>query len=172
MKNKSVRQILWQFFILAFIFGSIALLSPTNYAYAQHIDQEVGVLHFAISTGDDDVRQDSQVIAVLTILQGGQINDVSESLNHGANWKNNTTALVDMNIPLVKVRDIQAFRIDFQSGQPGPFDTEDNWNMDTIRASYDLSSGGTETLFEQEGGHPLHRFTGSNPTWGLHFNWE
>jgi len=136
----------------------------------QNLDQEVNNLHFTITTGDDDVRQNSQVNATLTILQGGQISTVKQSLNEGANWGNNTTHIADMGIPQVRVRDIRAFRIDFLSGQTGPFDTEDNWNMNAIQVTYKLNTGREDILFKQDG-QPLHRFTGSDPTWEINFNW-
>src|SRR5207245_17018 len=104
----------------------------------QNLDQEVNNLHFTITTGDDDVRQNSQVNATLTIRQGDQSIPVKQSLNDGANWQNNSTHEADMRIPQVRVRDILAFRIDFLSGSTGPFDTEDNWNMNAIRATYKL----------------------------------
>jgi hypothetical protein len=75
-----------------------------------------------------------------------------------------------MRIPQVRVRDILAFRIDFLSGSTGPFDTEDNWNMNAIRATYKLDTGGDDLLFKQND-WPLHRFTGSSPTWEINFSW-
>ena len=75
-----------------------------------------------------------------------------------------------MIIPAVKVRDILAFMIDFLSGSEGPFNTEDNWNMNGIQATYPMDTGGIDILFEQDG-MPLHRFTGSDPTWEVDFNW-
>ena len=136
----------------------------------QNLDQEVSNLHFTITTGDDDVRQNSQVNATLTIRQGEQSIPVKQSLNDGANWQNNTTHEADMGIPQVRVRDILAFRIDFLSGSTGPFDTEDNWNMNAIQATYKLDTGGDDILFKQDG-RPLWRFTGSDPTWEINFSW-
>lgn len=136
----------------------------------QNLDQVLSDLHFTITTGSDDVRQNSQVNATLTILEGGQVSEAQQSLNNGANWPNGSVNQVDMTFPSVKVRDILSFRIDFLSGSTGPFDTEDNWNMNGIQATYTLDTGGIDILFEQYG-QPLHRFTGSDPTWSIDFNW-
>jgi len=136
----------------------------------QNLDQVVSNLHFTIITGSDDVRQNSQVNATLTILEGEQQSEVQQSLNNGANWPNGSINQADMAIPSVRVRYIRSFRIDFLSGSTGPFDTEDNWNMNGIQATYTLDTGGTDILFEQDG-QPLHRFTGSDPTWVINFNW-
>ena len=136
----------------------------------QNLDQVVSNLHFTVTTGDDNVRQNSQVNATLTILEGAQVNTVKQSLNNGANWPRGSINQTDMVIPSVRVRDIQAFRIDFLSGSTGPFDTEDNWNMNAIQATYELDTGRIDILFEQDG-MPLHRFTGSDPTWEIDFNW-
>lgn len=136
----------------------------------QNLDQVVSNLHFTITTGGDDVRQNSQVNATVTVLEGQQESEVQQSLNNGANWPNGSVNQADMPIPSVRVRDIRSFRIDFLSGSTGPFDTEDNWNMDGIQATYTLDTGGIDILFEQYG-QPLHRFTGSAPTWQIDFNW-
>ncbi len=136
----------------------------------QNLNQVVSNLHFTITTGGDDVRQNSQVNATLTVLEGEQESVVKQSLNNGANWPNGSINQADMTIPSVRVRDIRSFRIDFLSGSTGPFDTEDNWNMNGIQATYTLDSGGIDILFEQDG-QPLHRFTGSDPTWEIDFNW-
>jgi len=136
----------------------------------QNLDQVVSTLHFTITTGSDDVRQNSQVNATLTVLEGQQASEVQQSLNNGANWPNGSINQADMAIPSVRVRDIRSFRIDFLSGSTGPFDTEDNWNMNAIQATFTLDTGGTDILFEQDG-QPLHRFTGSDPSWEIDFNW-
>lgn len=136
----------------------------------QNLDQVVSNLHFTITTGSDDVRQNSQVNATLTILEGEQESEVQQSLNNGANWPNSNINQADMAIPSVKVRDIRSFGIDILSGSTGPFDTEDDWNMKGIQATYTLDTGGIDILFEQDG-QPLHRFTGSDPTWEIDFNW-
>jgi hypothetical protein len=136
-----------------------------------NFNQQVNNLHFTVKTGGDDVRSQSQVNAVVTILEGEQINIVKQSLNDGANWSNDSTHEADMRIPLVRVRDIRAFRIDYLSGQSSPSDSEDNWDMVAIQATFKLDSGGDDLLFKQDG-QPLHRFTGSDPTWEMEFNWS
>ncbi len=136
----------------------------------QNLDQQVSKLHISITTGDDDVRSQSNVYGIAVILQGQQINSFSKSLNDGANWKNGSTHDADLEIAQVRVRDIQAFRIVFSSGQPDPFATQDNWNMDRIIITYKLDDGTDDILLEQAD-TPVHRFTGSSPQWEMYFHW-
>lgn len=44
----------------------------------QNLDQVVSNLHFTITTGGDDVRQNSQVNATVTVLEGQQESEVQQ----------------------------------------------------------------------------------------------
>lgn len=137
-----------------------------------NLDQPVNDLHVTITTGDDDVRVQSNVYGIAMIQQGQQVNAFSQSLNHGANWPNGSTNEGDVGFSQARIRDIRAFRIMFSSGQPDPFATQDNWNMNSIKVTCRLDGGNDLDLLLDQAGTPLHRFTGGSPEWEVYFNWS
>jgi len=132
-------------------------------------DQQVKNLHVIITTGDDDVRGESNVYGTAVILQGQQVNTFSKSLNNGANWQRGETHEADLEIAQVQVKDIQGFRIVFSSGSCF-LCTQDNWNMDKIKVTYKLDNGQDDILLERQD-TPVHRFTGSSSEWEVSFHW-
>jgi hypothetical protein len=120
-------------------------------------------LVFTIETGGDDVRLQSDVIAEVVCRQ----TTYSQSLNNLANWPNWTTNIAILEIQQadqVTFNDIQTITIHFIPGSSGPFDTGDNWNMQSIDVTYVLDDGSEGTLIHKAG-DPLVRFTGSTKDW-------
>jgi hypothetical protein len=136
---------------------------------APNPNQQLTNLHWRIQTGDDDVRSGSNVFGQVVILQGNQVMTIGKSLNDGNEWSNGSTNDADIGLPPIQLRDVDGVRITFSSGSCF-FCTEDNWNMNNVVITYKDDNGQDLILF-QDVGNPLHRFTGSDPSWAQPFNW-
>lgn len=131
----------------------------TQTAGAMELDREVVTLRVTIRTGSDDLRSDSQARAELDYesVSGNNLT-ASGNLNDGANWANNSTHSKEIPMPGgVRLGNLQELHIVFTSGQSGPFDTGDNWNMDNLTVTAILEDG-SEFILVQQSGTPLHRF--------------
>lgn len=129
-------------------------------------NQPVQKLDITIATGDDDVRNASHVFSTVGVVQGQTVNEFSVDLNNGATWPGRSTNTASMDLPAgTTLGDIRWFGIRFSSGQNNPFETQDNWNMNSVKAEYPVD-GGNSVLLEQSG-LPLIRFTGARSEWRI-----
>jgi hypothetical protein len=145
-----------------------ALLLSPGQARAEDGDRQIIRLRIEVLTGGDDLRNASNAIATLkyTSVSGNQMN-ASINMNNGAQWPNWSSRTVNFTLPSgVLLSRAYAFRIQFYSGQPDPFATGDNWNMNSITVTGILDDG-SEVILVQKAGSPLHRFQSDN--WTL---WE
>ena len=128
-------------------------------------DTPVHAIRFTIGTGDDDLRHNSSAIGRIVHVSGHMD---TASLNNKASWKNGTTHAADLELPAnVLARDIAQIGVHFISGTDGPFDTTDNWNMESIRIEI-VNADGSTLLVHEEAGNPIMRFSGQITDW----NWD
>lgn len=114
-------------------------------------------LQITLRTGGDDLRTNSQAIALINLRDGREL---SFPLNEGRSWGNGSVNTRTITLPdNVRLSDITAFGIRHVSGQTNPFDSYDNWNLDAVRVDYEGVRG---SLF-RSAGRPLARFTGEQP---------
>lgn len=140
-----------------------------------HPQQVINQLALEIVTGDDDLRSQSQAYCYVILNRNSQIEEISsESLNGGFGWPN--WSKNDVIFPItsnlfpndVMISDIQVFGIRFFSGQSGPFDTGDNWNMNSITVTYHVDNAPDDTLLSMSGS-PLKRFVSDHDEWSVSF---
>jgi hypothetical protein len=134
------------------------------------INQHVEALHISITTGNDGVREGSNVYGIIVFREGDQVHTCGKSLNSGENWSNGSTHEAYIQIPHVKVKDIDGFRILFES-KSCRLCTQDNWSMDKIMITYKLDNG-QDVILLQQTGTPLYLFTSSSPEWEVCFHWD
>jgi len=140
-----------------------------------HPQQVINQLGIQIRTGDDDLRSQSNAYCYVRLNRNNQIEEISsQSINGGfewANWSTNVVVfpIVSTRFPNnVKISDIQVFGIRFFSGQSNPFDTGDNWNMDSITVTYHVDNAPDDTLLLMSGS-PLKRFVSDHDEWSVSF---
>ena len=133
-------------------------------------------LTITIETGSDDLRQTSQAVAYVILERNNRISQINMPLNNGAQWSNGSVhtpppfSLVSGLTPAPGpfISDIKEFGISFFSGQSGPFDTGDNWNMNKILVSYSGDNVSKTTLLFMSGS-PLKRFVSDHDDWHVTF---
>lgn len=152
----------------------IGIISTAFADRLSHPDQQITELNIRIWTGSDDLRRLSEAVAYVHLVRDQQVEELSQSLNDGALWDNSTNNLVTFQLnsqlfqPAPFVRDIKEFGIRFFSGQSGPFDTGDNWNMDQILVTYHVNNAPDDTLLFMSGS-PLKRFVSDHDEWHVTF---
>ena len=130
-------------------------------------DPRVVTLRVQIQTGNDDLRSQSQAVARLDYTTpDGNHRDTSAGLNNGSSWSNWSSHTVDIGMPGdVYLSRLDELSIEFTSGQSGPFDTGDNWNMQSITVTAILDDEeASQVILIQDAGTPLHRFKSDNNT--------
>ncbi len=150
--------------------ASVFVAVPTEaQAMPDPSDPRVATLRIRIQTGDDDLRSASQAIALLDYTTpDGNHRDTSAGLNNGGSWGNWSFNTVDVPMPGdVHLSRLDELTIEFNSGQSNPFDTGDNWNMQSITVTAILDDEeATQVILIQDAGNPLHRFkSDNNTTW-------
>jgi hypothetical protein len=145
-------------------------LSP-GAAHATDDAHRITHLRIKIVTGGDDLRTASNAVAQLryTTTSGSSLS-TSGNLNNGASWPNHSINTVTLAMPAgVYEGRLTEFAIQFSSGQPDPFSTGDNWNMNSITVTA-IMADGTEVILISQAGDPLHRFQSDNFTrWSFTF---
>ncbi len=123
-------------------------------------------LRVTLRTGGDDLRTNSQAVAILNLMDGRRLR---YALNRGANLGNNTTNT--FTLPFYEqLGDIASISVEFTSGSTGAwFETGDNWNMDSIQVVA-LNKCAAKTVLDKRGA-PLFRFTGEARFWSSDINY-
>ncbi|WP_144429479.1 hypothetical protein [Myxococcus hansupus] len=159
------------FATLAGVFAlSIITLSP-GAAHATDEASRITQLRIKIVTGSDDLRTASNAVASLKYANtSGNHLVTSGNLNNGVSWPNNSTRTVTLDMPAgVYMGRLVEFAIQFTSGQPDPFATGDNWNMNGVTVTAILADA-TEVILVSNAGTPLHRFLSDSQTrWATSF---
>ena len=134
-------------------------------------------------TGGDDLRRESRVSFFVVRRDGGRVQ--SPPLNcvtrSGAavgagdpvqpercqRLADHTRRTFEWDLsrerPPLKPGDVHRFGVSFESGRPGPFDTGDNWNLDSLEVEYVVEPaepGGRAATRQmlRLSGRPLYRF--------------
>ena len=114
-------------------------------------------LQLRIATGEDDLRTNSRLSGFVTLRDGRRstVQELNGRRGLGA-WSEFTTSI---ELPRdTRFRDLQSLTLSFASGSTGPFDTTDNYNIDSVAV---MLSGGAVAL-KVVRGRPLVRFTGDS----------
>ena len=118
-------------------------------------------LQFIIKTGGDDLRQNSVATVTVRFANGST---PTYQLNRLNNWPNGSTRTINITLPQgTRPTDISSITLNFASGNSGPFDTGDNWNVDQVEVKYSSSNIGATTIAFARG-TPLVRLSGSTRT--------
>ncbi|ACY18322.1 hypothetical protein [Haliangium ochraceum] len=128
-------------------------------ADAMELEREVVSLRVTVVTGDDDLRSESDAVAELDYesVSGNDLT-ASANLNNNASWGNGSTHSKTFALPGgVTLGSLEEFHLVFHSGQSGPFDTGDNWNIDGLTVVGILEDG-SEIILVQRAATRLHRF--------------
>ncbi len=139
--------------------GTVAIISPEdlkidNHAPAGAIDH----MRITVVSGGDDLRSSSRVSAFVITRDGRRIQ--SQPLNclavqrdpAGGGWNasrcaniaNHTRRTFEWrfnSVEYVRPADIHRFGLAFETGRTGPFDTGDNWNLDSLEVEYFVVRG-------------------------------
>ena len=116
-----------------------------------------------LTTGSDDLRGGNHAYMVVTYTNGTTSREFDLGGGFGQNSLN--TIPIDLGTTVSDVAEIKSITIR-HNGSPragNPFDTYDNWDMQSIRAALIYSSG-TERNVVNLNGNPLERFTGAMRT--------
>jgi hypothetical protein len=129
----------------------------------------VPTIELTVVTGGDDLRSDSSATAYVIAVEGGDTREFSTIIKSETDpsWDNDTThGPIVWNLPAgLTTRNISRFGIRMQSHESG-LETSDNWNINSVLATYPDGSGGQAVLVDEAGG-PLVRLTGSEPQWEI-----
>lgn len=150
---------------LTALLAAVVLFLLPGMAHAEDGMRSITRLRITVVTGGDDLRNASHAVASLKYVGlSGNLLTTSINLNNGANWGNGSTHTVTMTTPTgVLLANVEEFSIQFTSGQPDPFATGDNWNMNGITVTAILDDG-TEAVLVQQAGNYLHRFWSDHDT--------
>jgi hypothetical protein len=119
---------------------------------------------FNIVTGGDDLRGDSSATASVSLPGGAQTFTLKAQSDGG--WENNSDHVKTFTIsPPQPLSAFGQIGITLTSHN-GTFETDDNWNIQSVNVTVTGSSGGSCVL--NQSGDPLSRLTGSVPTVILH----
>ena len=132
-------------------------------------------LRLQLTTGDDDLRDDSEVQLVVEFRdpRSGRIAQLPFAVNRERRGsrvvrlsfgnRQEWSRVENIATRGLRVRDIRRIGVRFVQGGGGT--NGDNWNLDAIRVDFQLTATGpgpVETgLLLQRQGRPLHRFTGT-----------
>lgn len=121
-------------------------------------------IRFVIGTGGDDLRSDSEAKASLLNAQGAIIQVIElKAQNDSNSWANNTVKDLTFNLntpqPLSALNSLVIRLISHN----GIFETDDNWNVQTLNATVS-NSGANAKCLADVAGNPFIRLTGSAPT--------
>ncbi|MCP3062282.1 hypothetical protein LXT21_26175 [Myxococcus sp. K38C18041901] len=138
--------------------AAVMMLMPGR-ALAGDGDRLITHLRVSVTTGNDDLRNESHAVAVLKYTAlSGNVGFASSSLNNRARWVDRSTHTVDVAMPAgVLLSQVLEFSIEFTSGQPDIFSTGDTWMMNAITVTAILDDGG-EVLLLSRAGAPVHTF--------------
>lgn len=115
-------------------------------------------------TGGDDKRSDSQVFFQFAI---GGVWSLYSAGGTGATWSNGSwTPFFYGDLPAgTRNQDISNFRVTWQQGLGGLFQTGDNWNMQAVDVWVFDATLGTWVQKGTQISNPLQRFTTSTTSW-------
>jgi hypothetical protein len=136
-------------------------------------------MRITLVTGGDDLRYDSRVSAFIITRSGRRVqspplNCVRVNRNASGGWDASGCSRIPNgtrrtfvwnfnNIEHARPEDVHRFGLAFESGNTGPFDTGDNWDLDRLEVEYFVGAWGsksgraepTQLLRSQA---PLYRF--------------
>lgn len=141
--------------------GSDAIYDvPVRFQYEpERPAHRVRSLAFALWTGDDDLREQSEAWAVAVV--GGR--EIRGRINgNGERLPDRSQVIYSLDLPAgTTVRDITSVGIDYVSRKRSgmPFDEDDKWKLDALHVSY-MTTGSNVLATVQ--GRPLSEFTVHN----------
>lgn len=123
-------------------------------------------LNLKLKTGDDDLREGSQLSAEVLFCEGGEaMTQTYSNINGGANfdrWDDNSFTLPLFGIP---VGDVLQLTLNWV---PDGGISNDNWDLEAVKFGYNrLDIVGTYFVRH---GRPLMRFTNDERSWSFRFN--
>lgn len=125
-----------------------------------------------ITTGNDDLREQSNANLIISTNLNGVFNEQQVSLNRGGKWDNYTTHSKDIPLPIgIGINNIAALTLNFASEKRSIFDEDDSWKVNMIRFDYINAAGDIFLLGIEQQGNPLIKFNGtSNPYFVMRFD--
>jgi hypothetical protein len=153
--------------------GSCSVATPTNYGQSCNCGgtyqcngncsaspcPTYGQISFDITTGSDDLRQDSSATAGVAI--GGAQQSFTLKAQNAAGWNNNAENVVTVTFGSQEFSAFGSTVITLTSHNSG-LEGDDNWNIQSIKATL-IGSSGNRCLFSVSG-NPFARLTGSGPS--------
>lgn len=129
-----------------------------SFIFFTSMAQSSTVLKVSITTGGDDLRGGNSMFMTINYANG----TTSTEYNLGGGFKNNSMVVKNLTVAalITNVTQIRSvvIRHDGSPRAGQPFDTYDNWDLQTLRISF--SAGGKDVNIINESGNPLVRFTG------------
>ncbi|OJF12104.1 hypothetical protein [Couchioplanes caeruleus] len=124
---------------------------------------EMRAFTLTLGSGGDDLRHNSEVVVWLTGTPGGDT-ELQHVWGGIPNWSNRTYSISYQNTNWhVNSCSVTGIRVRMISHN-GTFETNDNWNMQSITL-HGFSDGGAPAYAISANGDPVKRFTGSAPEW-------
>jgi hypothetical protein len=114
---------------------------------------------FDITTGSDDLRQDSSATA--TVVINGAAQTFTLKAQNAGGWPNNFETVVTVPVASQVQSAFGATTITLTSHNSG-LESNDNWNIQSIRAT--VSNGASSQCLFSVSGNPFARLTGSGPS--------
>lgn len=139
--------------IKAILFIVLGLLSSLNTAQAGSI------MRVYLTTGADDLRGGGN-LAYVTVNYTNGTTSPEYSLGGGFGQNSRITKNITLNIDVTDLSQVKNIAIR-HNGSPragNPFDTYDNWDLQSIKVAFDIRNQNAD--FINESGNPLVRFTG------------
>lgn len=139
--------------IKAVLFIVLGLLSSLNTAQAGTI------MRVYLTTGADDLRGGGN-LAYITVNYTNGTTSPEYSLGGGFGQNSRITKNITLNIDVTDLSQVKNIAIR-HNGSPRagqPFDTYDNWDLQSIKVAFDIRNQNAD--FINESGNPLVRFTG------------
>lgn len=147
------------------VFTALAAVAAPAQAGPMGPCGELRAFYLNLGTGEDDLRDNSEVIVSLIMKDGLPV-----ELQHVWGWignrSNRSYTITYHNqqwaVDSCKVRGVQVRMI----SHPGPFQTTDNWNMDSFTLN-GYADWGRQAYTISASGAPIKRFTGESPWWWM-----
>lgn len=139
--------------IKAILFVVLGLLSSLNTAQAGSI------MRVYLTTGADDLRGGGN-LAYITVNYTNGTTSPEYSLGGGFGQNSRINKNITLNIDVTDLSQVKNIAIR-HNGSPRagqPFDTYDNWDLQSIKVAFDIRNQNAD--FINESGNPLVRFTG------------